>query len=182
MMKFLRENVYAAGLLVIIRWVVGWAWITAGFHKLKDGFDAAGFLKGAIANPVMDKATGELVYPNFVYFVEHFALPNVKLINIAIPLGEFLVGIGLLIGGLTAIAAFFGLLMNFMFLYAGTVSTNPWLVMLGAIVMIAGANAGKFGVDYYLLPLLRKTFARIGKGGADKKDGKHIPKLPKAAH
>lgn len=182
MMKFLRENVYAAGLLVIIRWVVGLAWIEAGFHKLKDGFDAAGFLKGAVANPVLDKATGEMVYPNFVNFMEHFALPNVKLINILIPVGELLVGIGLLVGGLTAIAAFFGLLMNFMFLYAGTVSTNPWLVMLGGIVMMAGANAGKFGLDYYLLPLLRKTFARIRKGGTEKKGGTHAPNLPKAAH
>ncbi|MFC4102270.1 TQO small subunit DoxD [Paenibacillus xanthanilyticus] len=181
MMKFLRENVYAAGLLVLLRIYVGWQWLDAGIHKLKDGFDAAGFLKGAIANPVADRATGELIYPTFMKFIEHAALPNVKIINIVIPLGETLVGLGLIVGGLTATAAFFGLLMNFMFLFAGTVSTNPWLILLGGIVMIAGANAGRFGLDYYLLPFLRKhvRFQRKGRGG-EATPVNPIP--PQAAH
>lgn len=181
MMKFLRENAYAAGLLVLLRLYVGWQWLDAGFHKLKDGFDAAGFLKGAIANPVADHGTGELIYPTFAKFIEHAALPNVKLINIAIPLGETLVGLGLIVGGLAATAAFFGLLMNFMFLFAGTVSTNPWLILLGGIVMIAGANAGRFGLDYYLLPFLRKAlrFHRKG-GGGEAPPVQRIP--PQAAH
>lgn len=167
MMKFLRENVYAAGFLTLLRLIVGWAWLDAGFHKLKDGFDAAGYLNNAVTNPVMDKATNELVYPTFTRFIEHAALPNVKLINVLIPVGEFLVGIGLIVGGLTAAAAFFGLMMNFMFLFAGTVSTNPWLVMLGTIVLLGGTNAGRFGLDYYLQPLIRKGWERTrGKGGA----------------
>lgn len=166
MMKWLRENVYAAGLVTIVRLLVGWAWLDAGFHKLKDGFDAAGYLNNAVANPVVDKATNELIYPTFTTFIEHFALPNVKLINVLIPIGEFLVGLGLIVGGLTAAAAFFGLVMNFMFLYAGTVSTNPWLVLLGVIVLLAGTNAGRFGLDHYLLPILRNVWLRVkGKGG-----------------
>ncbi|SCW51298.1 thiosulfate dehydrogenase [quinone] large subunit [Paenibacillus tianmuensis] len=164
-MKWLRENVYAAGLLLILRVYVGWTWLTAGFHKLTGGFDAAGFLKGAIAKPAMDKATNELIYPTFTAFLQNFALPNAKLINFLIPLGEFLVGLGLILGTLTTAAAFFGLMMNFMFLFAGTVSTNPWLVLLGFIVLAAGANAGKFGGDYYVLPYLRKAFRKMNKGG-----------------
>lgn len=170
LMKFVRENVYAAVLLVLLRLYVGYEWLTHGIEKLKDGFDAAGFLQGAIGKPVVDRATNELIYPTFTKFLEHIALPNVKLINIAIPLGETLVGLGLIVGGLTATAAFFGLLMNFMFLFAGTVSTNPWLLLLGGIVMIAGANAGRFGIDYYLLPFLRRTVTRIG-GKRDKRGG-----------
>ncbi|MFC4099322.1 DoxX family membrane protein [Paenibacillus xanthanilyticus] len=164
LMKFLRENVYAAGFLVLLRLYLGYEWLTHGIDKLKDGFDAGGFLQGAIAKPVVDRATNELIYPTFTNFLENFALPNVKLINIAIPLGETLVGLGLILGGLTAVAAFFGLMMNFMFLFAGTVSTNPWLILLGGIVMIAGTNGGRFGIDYYLLPFLRKIATRFGKG------------------
>jgi thiosulfate dehydrogenase (quinone) large subunit len=156
--KFIRENKYAAGVLLFVRMYLGYAWLTAGWHKLTGGFDASGFLKNATAKPIVDKATNELVYPTFTAFVENFALPNVKLINIMIPIGEFLVGLGLILGCLTAAAAFFGLLMNFMFMFAGTVSTNPWLMLIGGIVIMAGANAGRFGVDYYLLPLLRKVF------------------------
>ncbi len=165
-MKWLRENRYAAGLLVLIRVYLGWKWLDAGWHKITGGFDATGFLKNAIGNPVADKATGDLIYPTFTGFLEHFALPNAKLINILIPWGEFLVGLGLIVGCLTATAAFFGLMMNFMFVFAGTVSTNPWLMLLGVIVLAAGANGGKFGLDHFVLPYLRKLFAKNKDGDA----------------
>ncbi|NIK79516.1 thiosulfate dehydrogenase [quinone] large subunit [Paenibacillus castaneae] len=161
LMGWVRENKYAAGLLLLLRVYLGWEWMSAGWHKLTGGFDASGFLKGAIGNPVVDKATNELIYPTFTAFVEHFALPNAKIINFMIPLGEFLVGLGLIIGALTTIAAFFGLLMNFMFMFAGTVSTNPWMILIGTIILVAGTNAGKFGLDYFVLPYLRKLFLKF---------------------
>ncbi|WP_239616016.1 DoxX family protein [Cohnella mopanensis] len=164
-MKFWRENVWAAVALTLIRIYLGWQWIEAGWHKLtgSETFSAAGFLKNAIANPIADKATKEAIFPTYTAFLENFALPNVKIINFLIPLGEFLVGLGLIVGGLTAAAAFFGLLMNFLFLFAGTLSTNPWLLLIGVIVFIGGANAGKFGLDYYLLPWIRKGWAALAK-------------------
>ncbi|PZD97468.1 Crp/Fnr family transcriptional regulator [Paenibacillus sambharensis] len=161
MVRWLRENKFAAGLLLVLRVYVGWMWLDAGWHKLTGGFDATGFLKGAVANPVLDKGTGEMVYPTFTGFLEQFALPNVKLINVMIPLGEFLVGLGLILGCLTTAAVFFGLLMNFMFMFAGTVSTNPWMILLGGIVIVAGANAGKFGADFYVLPYLKAIFKKL---------------------
>lgn len=161
--KWLRENKYAAGLLLLIRVYLGWEWMSAGWHKLQGGFDASGFLKAAVGSPVVDKGTNELVYPTFTAFVEHFALPNAKIINFAIPLGEFLVGLGLILGALTTIAAFFGLLMNFMFMFAGTVSTNPWMMLIGMIILVAGANAGKFGLDLIVMPYVRKLFNKFRK-------------------
>jgi len=166
--KFLRENVWAAAAFTLLRIYLGWQWLEAGWHKLTgEGFDASGFLKKAIDSPVMDKATNEAIYPTYTGFLEHFALPSVKLINFLIPVGEFLVGLGLIVGGLTAAAAFFGLMMNFLFLFAGTVSTNPWLTLLGILVLIGGANAGKFGLDYFLLPWIRIGWKKLtgGKGG-----------------
>ncbi|MNR32760.1 hypothetical protein D3C85_1503750 [compost metagenome] len=56
--------------------------------------------------------------------------------------------------------------MNFMFVYAGTVSTNPWMIMLGVFIVVAGANAGKFGADYFVLPYLRKVFGKLFNRGA----------------
>ncbi|MNR38820.1 hypothetical protein D3C85_1569550 [compost metagenome] len=53
--------------------------------------------------------------------------------------------------------------MNFMFMFAGTVSTNPWLMLLGIVVILGGANAGRFGLDRYVLPWLRKRFDRLIK-------------------
>ncbi|NOU95824.1 DoxX family membrane protein [Paenibacillus sp. LMG 31456] len=156
--KWLRENKYAAGILLFVRLYFGYEWLTHGWQKLMGGFNAGGFLNNAVAKPVIDKATNELVYPTFTAFIQNFALPNVKIINIMIPLGEFLVGLGLILGVLTTAAAFFGLMMNFMFMFAGTVSTNPWFILIGGILFMAGANTGRFGIDHYLMPYLRKLF------------------------
>jgi len=51
-------------------------------------------------------------------------------------------------------------MLNFMFLFAGTVSTNPLLTILGMLILVAGANAGAFGFDRYVLPALRKLVGR----------------------
>ena len=163
MMNWLRNNKIAAGLMVLARFYLGWKWLDAGWHKLTsaDGFHAGGFLGNAIKNPVLETGTQEALYPNYVYFLKHFAVPNGKLFDFLIPWGEFLVGLGLILGALTTAAAFFGVLMNFMFLLAGTVSSNPWLILFGMITMVAGANAGRFGVDYYLLPYLKKATAHL---------------------
>ncbi|MCD1258587.1 DoxX family membrane protein [Paenibacillus athensensis] len=160
MMNWLRTNKYAAALLTLVRLYVGYEWLIAGWHKITGAkaFDATGFLKNAIAKPVLETGTTDAVYPNFVAFLKHFALPNVKLFNVLVPWGELLVGLGLILGCLTTAAVFFGLLMNLMYMLAGTVSTNPWLFALGVIVIAAGANAGKFGVDYAVLPYLHKWF------------------------
>ncbi|TJY41136.1 DoxX family membrane protein [Cohnella pontilimi] len=178
-MRWFKENVWAAAAITLLRIYVGWQWIDAGWHKLSGGFDAGGFLKGAVGKPVADHATNAVLFPNFTYFLEHFALPNVKVINVMIPLGEFLIGLGLILGGLTLTAAFFGMMLNFMFLMAGTVSTNPWLLLLGFIVFTAGANAGRFGIDAYLLPLLRKGWTKLtrktGTGNGGALNGKVLP-------
>lgn len=163
MMKWLRGNRYAAMMLTIIRLYVGWEWMTAGWHKIAGAkpFDATGYLKGAIAKPVLESGTTDMVYANYVAFLKSFALPNVGVFNVMVPWGELLVGLGLILGALTTTAIFFGLLMNFMYMFAGTVSSNPWLILLGFFIIAAGANAGKFGVDHLILPYLHKWFDKL---------------------
>lgn len=156
--KWLRENFIASFVLLAARLYIGWDWMHHGWLKLTGGFDASGFLKNAVNKPVLDSATKEVLYPNFTSFLNHFALPNAKLFNVLIPWGEFLVGLGLILGTLTAAAAFFGVLMNFMFMFAGTVSLNPWLIMFGFLIILGSTNAGRWGGDYYVLPYLRKLF------------------------
>ncbi|GJM80943.1 hypothetical protein HMSSN139_34390 [Paenibacillus sp. HMSSN-139] len=71
--NFLRTNKVAMWLLTVIRVYLGYQWIEAGYHKLTGGFDAAGFLTGAIAN-----STGEhpAVQGWWATFLQHFALPT----------------------------------------------------------------------------------------------------------
>jgi thiosulfate dehydrogenase [quinone] large subunit len=153
--KWLRESKISAGILTVLRIYLGYTWLTAGFHKLTGGFDASGFLKGVIANPVKGP-DGSAVYGTYVAFLKDFALPNSHIFNTIIPVGEFLVGLGLILGCLTTVAMFFGLVMNFSYLMAGAISTNPIDILLGVIILFAGYNAGKFGLDNWVKPFFGK--------------------------
>lgn len=157
--KFLRESLIASIILTIIRIYLGYSWFTSGLGKLRGGFDASGFLKGAIANPVKGP-DGGVVFPWYVNFLKSFALPNVDIFNLIVPWGETLIGLGLILGCLTTAAAFFGLLMNFAFFMAGTVSHNPRDIFLGFIILAAGYNAGRIGLDRWLVPFMRKRYRR----------------------
>ena len=155
--KWLRESKISAGILLVFRVILGYTFLTAGFHKLSAGFDASGFLKGAIANPVKGPE-GDILYSWYVSFLKGFALPNVDIFNTIVPMGEFLIGIGLILGTLTTAAAFFALVMNFSFMLAGTVSSNPQDVFLGGIILFSGYNAGRYGLDRWGIPYIREMF------------------------
>ena len=152
---FLRENKISAVILTIIRVWLGYNWFTAGLGKLTGGFDASGFLKGAVGKPVMGP-DGHMVYGWYVSFLENFALPNIDVFNFIVPWGETLIGLGLLLGCLTTAAMFFGLVMNFSFFLAGTVSHNPTDIFFGFIILTAGFNAGRYGLDRWVIPFIYK--------------------------
>lgn len=149
-----RHNKYIAVVWLLLRLYLGITWLTLGIGKMTGGFSAEGFLRNAVANPVMRE--GSAVYPNYVAFLENFALPYADVINVIIPLGEVFVGLGLIVGVLTSFAAFFAIVMNLSFLMAGTVSTNPWMVALTFFLLVAGANAGRLGGDHWLLPYIKR--------------------------
>ncbi|MBA2875115.1 DoxX family protein [Thermaerobacillus caldiproteolyticus] len=157
--KWLRERVSAAAILTIFRLYLGYAWLTAGWHKITEGFDATGFLKGALA-----QASGEhpAVQGWWASFIENVALPNVRLFNVLVPWGETLVGIALILGIFTTFAALMGAVMNFAFMFSGTTSTNPQMILLTVFILVAGANAGKFGFDRWIIPYIRK-FSKKGR-------------------
>lgn len=155
MIEFLRRNVWASVLLLVIRIYVGYTWISAGIHKAFAGsFDASGFLKSAVA-----KAGGEspVVQGWWASFLEHVALPHANIFSLMVQWGEFLVGIGLILGVLTRTSAFFGIAMNTAFLLSGSISINPVMMILSMFILVAYTNAGRFGLDHYLLSKLKQT-------------------------
>jgi thiosulfate dehydrogenase [quinone] large subunit len=152
--KFLRENDYAAYVLTFLRLYIGWQWLQAGIGKVIGGnFDASGFIKGAI-----QKASGErpAVQGWWANFLENVALPNVQLFNFLVPWGELLVGVALILGSFTTFAILMGAVMNFSYLFSGAVSTNPQMIIIAMLILVAGYNAGKIGVDRWIIPNFRK--------------------------
>jgi thiosulfate dehydrogenase [quinone] large subunit len=68
--------------------------------------------------------------------------------------GELLVGIALILGAFTGVAAFFSGLMNWNFMMAGSASTNPMLFLVAVGLILAWKVAGYIGADYFLLPII----------------------------
>lgn len=91
-------------------------------------------------------------------FLENVAIPGSGLFSIAVMWGEVFIGLGLILGIFTNLAALMGVVMNFSFLLSGTLSTNPQMAILGIFIAIAGANAGRYGLDSWVMPYLKETW------------------------
>lgn len=148
----------AAVIWTLIRVWLGIQWIEAGWHKVTSGFDASGFMKGAIAG-----ATGDhpAVQGWYSAFLETVALPNADLFSTLVAYGELLVGIGLILGAATIPALIAAAFMNLNFLLAGTTSTNPILYTTAIILLFTGSGAYFWGVDRFAIPYIKNL---LGKG------------------
>lgn len=157
--RFLFSNTKTAWFWFIVRLYVGWQWLMAGWEKVTDpawtGGNAGGALRGFI-QAALSKAGG--AHPDvqtwYASFLQNTVLPHVNVWSHLVAYGELLVGIALILGIFTGIAAFFGLFMNLNYLLAGTVSVNPILFTLSIGLILAWKIAGYVGLDRFLLPYL----------------------------
>ena len=157
--RFVFANTQMAWLWLLIRLYVGYEWLTAAREKLanpawtgnKAGTAIQGFLAGALhktsgANPDVSSW--------YASFIKTIILPHAATFSYVVTYGELAVGIALILGLFTGIAAFFGTFMNMNYLLAGTVSINPILLFLQLFLILAWRIAGWFGLDHYVLPTL----------------------------
>ena len=173
--RFLFANQKMSWVWLVVRVYVGWSWLEAGWGKVggaawtgdQSGTALAGFIKGALA-----KTAG--AHPDvtgwYGAFLQNVVLPHVGFWSHLIAYGELLVGVALILGIFTGIAAFFGLFMNFSYMLAGTLSTNPILFALGICLIMAWRIAGYLGLDYFVLPWIGTPWHK-GKIFGDKSTG-----------
>ncbi len=157
--RALFGDVRWAWLWLILRLSAGWQWLQAGWEKLHDpvwtggkaGTALTGFVTGALT-----KASG--AHPDvqswYAWFLQNAVLPNAAAWGFVVSWGEFLVGVALILGIFTGIAALFGGFMNMNYLLAGTVSTNPILFLIAMALILAWKTAGWWGLDRWVLPAL----------------------------
>lgn len=146
----------AAWLWLPLRIWIGYQWISASLHKLgnpawmQTGEALKGFWAGAVAIP--DGGRPAITFDWYRSFLQ--MMLNAQAYTWfakVIAMGEFLVGLGLIVGAFVGIAAFFGALMNFNFMLAGSASTNPLLFAIAVGLILAWKVAGYIGADYFLL-------------------------------
>src|SRR2546421_7777858 len=151
--RFLFADTRLAWLWLIVRLYVGYEWLTAGLEKLTgysftfdasfgqkvsspwvfgahDGAAIKGFVGGALAQTGGPHPAVQGWYASFLQSV---VLPNATLFAYLVTFGEVLIGLGLIFGVLTGIAAFFGVFMNLNFLLAGGGGIKPVIGVLGRV-------------------------------------------------
>jgi len=155
--RFFLASEGSAAMWFVVRMEVGSEWLLAGWEKIQSpawgtsGKGISGFVAGALA-----KAAGPnpAVQGWYAWFLQHAVQPNAGLFSFLVTYGEFAVGLGVLLGVLTGIAAGFGVLMNLNYLLAGTVSINPILGVFGLFLVFSWRVCGWIGGDRWLLPAL----------------------------
>ncbi|QZX99102.1 DoxX family protein [Halobaculum rubrum] len=134
--------------ILALRLMIGLAFFQSGLDKVLSGsFSAAGYLQNA------PPANGSPVADLFVamgstgWFVD--------IVNVAVPWGELLIGLGVIVGGLTRLAAFFGAFMMLLF-YLGNWDIahgyiNGDFAYMLVFLSVAAFGAGRIlGVDQYI--------------------------------
>jgi thiosulfate dehydrogenase [quinone] large subunit len=160
--QYLFRSTHSSWFWLILRVYLGWQWLHAGYEKLASAAwvgaqspaAITGFFNGALAK------TGGL-HPDvqwyYAWFLQHIAIPNAHFFSYLIVAGEIAVGLALILGLLTGVAAFFGAVMNFNFMFAGSVSVNPYWALMEIALIAAWKVAGYYGLDRYVMPkLLRR--------------------------
>jgi len=157
-----------AGLLWLpLRLWLGWQWLHSGWGKLMNpawtqtGEALRGFWMGAVAVPEAGRpAIAFDWYRSFVQvMVDAQAWTWFSKLVVA---GELLVGVTLVLGAFTGIAAFLGGFMNWNFMMAGSASVNPVFFVLSVGLILAWKVSGYFGLDYFLLPRLGTPWKERG--------------------
>ncbi|WP_226041433.1 DoxX family protein [Natrinema sp. DC36] len=134
--------------ILALRLMIGLAFFQSGADKVLSGeFSASGYLQNAPAangSPVADLFVSMGNIPWFVDFV-----------NIAVPWGEVLIGLGVLLGTMTRLAAFFGAFMMLLFYLGNWDVTHGYIngdfAYMLVFLSVAAFGAGRiFGLDRYI--------------------------------
>jgi thiosulfate dehydrogenase (quinone) large subunit len=157
--RALFSETWLSPLWLIIRVYAGYQWLVAGYDKVispawtgdQAGTSIVGFAQGALK---LTTGAHPSVPVWYAWFLSTMVLPYSVTWSWLITLGEIAVGIGLILGLFTGVAAFFGGLMNANYLLAGTVSINPLLFILATWIVLGWRVAGYLGLDYFVLPMV----------------------------
>ncbi len=178
--RALFGDVRWAWIWLVLRLYVGWQWASAGWEKVTSaawtggqaGTALTGFVKGALAQ---SGGAHPAVQAWYGWFLQHIVLPYPVPWGYVVAWGELLVGVALILGIFTGIAAVFGSVMNTSYLLAGAVSTNPILLAIATLLVLAWKTAGWWGFDRWLLPALGTPWSRSPNHEGESATGRGRP-------
>ncbi|MFC4551059.1 MULTISPECIES: DoxX family protein [Halorussus] len=136
-----RAHSLSAWFVLALRLVIGFAFLYSGVEKILAGFDAGGYLRNVAAT------NGNPFEGLFLWMGQTSWF--VDFVNIAVPWGEAAIGLSLMVGLLTRLAAFFGALMMLLF-YFGNWDITHGFINADFMYMLVFLSVAAFGAGRIL--------------------------------
>jgi len=162
--EWLYRSHAASILWLVARLWLGYQWLNAGYQKLWGSEKAAfwygggagvkGFATAGVAGSASGK--GGASYGWWAGFLHNFVVPNASWIAKLVTLSEMVIGVALILGLFTGVAAFAGLGLNVIYMFSGSAGVNPMYAIVGVLLVLAWRNAGWFGLDRIALPAWKR--------------------------
>ncbi|GIW07636.1 MAG: hypothetical protein KatS3mg060_2441 [Dehalococcoidia bacterium] len=157
LIRELFNNTRLAWIWIPVRLFLAYQWINSGWGKFTNPawMETGTALQAYWTNALRMDPRPVITYDWYRAFIQTLVdLQAWTWFSKVIIFGELAVGLGLLLGAFTGIAALGGMALNLNFMLAGTASTNPVLFVLELLVFMAWKTAGYYGLDRFLLPAL----------------------------
>jgi thiosulfate dehydrogenase (quinone) large subunit len=161
----------ASAIWLAVRLLLGYWWLNAGYQKIWGSekavfwFGGGAGVRGFATAGILGSATGKsgASYGWWAAFLHNFVIPNASWIAKLIALGELAVGVALILGLFTGLAAFGGLTLNMIYMFTGSAGVNPAYMILEVPLILAWRNAGYLGLDRYALDgaWWKRHFSRV---------------------
>jgi thiosulfate dehydrogenase [quinone] large subunit len=156
----------ASVIWLVARLWLGYQWANAGYQKIfgaeKTGFwynNGAG-VKGFATSGVAAShgATASVAYGWWAGFLHNFVTPNSAWIAKLVAVSELTIGIALILGLFTGLAAVAGVGLNLTYMLSGVAGVNPIYALIGVGLILAWRNAGNLGLDRFVLRAVGTPF------------------------
>jgi thiosulfate dehydrogenase [quinone] large subunit len=167
--RYLFTSRAAAPIWLVARIWLGYQWLHAGWEKItgtesgwhwaftpESWLRTSAGLKG-FAGFALQGAGGSHAAVNYGWyaaFLRWIERSGAGALAPVIAIGEFVIGLALIVGLFTGIAAFCGGMLTMSFGLAGVAGVNPVFFLVEVLLILAWRNAGYYGLDRYVLPAL----------------------------
>jgi thiosulfate dehydrogenase [quinone] large subunit len=144
--EWLKQSKVAAVGWTAMRVWLGIMWIQAGWAKLW-GAENGAFLHHNGAGVAGFAAHGKAAYTWWGSFLRHFVVPNSGWIGILVAVAEFAIGVALVAGFFTRVAALGSLALLFTYVMSGTASVCAFYALFAIVILTMWRTSSWLGVD-----------------------------------